>query len=543
MTIRKNHLFYMSVSLLLALLYITTGLWSLKLLSGENIISLGVFAPEGIALAFALYFGKRVVFGIFLGQFILALLNHINYTVALEISFSNTIEALIAIWLFDKFKLNKKLSSLRDIVGLISIIVFVLQPFSAFFGNMVMYLHGDVTKDIFLSNMFSWWFGNVMGQLLYTPALLLLFTRYNKIDFIDYIIVGTLFGIYEFILIFVIVAYNPFILLIFNIPLTIYIIANKGIIYGTLLSIILSVITSISIYKGIVVFGTNNYIFENILNYNLFVLLHTLIVLFVGILLEERKRSEEELQKKIEKALEKNKEQQLLIMQQSRLAQMGELISMIAHQWRQPLNNLSLLNHILLTQYKKGKLDDKSIEYFKTNSKRQINMMSTTIDDFRNFFKSDKSRIKFDIKDTIEKTIKMTQPIYDNKNIKIELITDPKSNYETEGFPNELAQVVLNIINNAKDALIENMVENKRVTIKLIELDEYIEISIEDNAGGIDSSIIENIFDPYFSTKEKKDGTGLGLYMSKMIIEDHFGATIDVRNSQDGAVFVIRIAK
>ena len=257
----------------------------------------------------------------------------------------------------------------------------------------------------------------------------------------------------------------------------------------------------------------------------------------------ELKSTQEALQKlnktletRIKSEVEKNRQQQFLLLQQSRLVQMGEMISMIAHQWRQPLNILGMLNQTIVLKYKENKLNDETIDYFKNNSKLQITQMSETIDDFRNFFKPEKEKEEFYINEVILKTIDMVNPIFKNEGIHInqEINIEPKM----IGYPNELGQAILNIINNAKDALIEKNVKEKTITISLVQNENHPTLTICDNAGGIPEEIIDKIFDPYFSTKEKS-GTGIGLYMTKIIMEEHMDAKIDVTNNTKGAVFTV----
>jgi len=243
------------------------------------------------------------------------------------------------------------------------------------------------------------------------------------------------------------------------------------------------------------------------------------------------------LETKVQEEISKNRQKEKLMLQQSRLAQMGEIISMIAHQWRQPLNTLSMLNQSIIIRYERKKLDEKFVKYFKENSKNQIKNMSDTIDDFRNFFKPEKEKSEFCINKVIENTIDMVNPIFIKE--EIDLIVDVNEELYSIGFPNELGQAILNIINNAKDALEEKDIEDKFIKISLIKIDDKIQLTINDNAGGIPSDIINNIFDPYFSTKTQKDGTGLGLYMSKLIIEDHCGGKLEVKNNKYGALFII----
>jgi signal transduction histidine kinase len=510
------------------------------MLSGIKIVNIGVFASEGIALAFALHYGIKVIPGIFIGQFILAYSNSIALSATFAISVINSLEAVMAIYLFEYFKISRSLSSFRDILGMSAIIVFALQPFSALFSNTVLFLSSQIPKGTFLHSSFSWWFGNVMGQLLFTPFLLSLFKKYKEINFVEYAIYGTVFFAYIYTLEIVLVVTNPFLLIALSAPIVILVVSHKNMAYGSLMSVIVAMVASYSVYKAIGAFYINSEI-NNIINYNLFVLSHISIVLTAGVLFEQKHLHESKLQNTIQREIKRNQEQQLLMLQQSRLAQMGEMISMIAHQWRQPLNNLSLINQLLVSKYTKNKLDDEAVEYFRVNSKKQIDLMTSTIDDFRTFFKSQKNKSVFSINKAITSTIDMVESIYSSKGIDINF--NAQRDYKITGYQNALSQVVLNIINNAKDALVDRDVDDRRIDINIDELDEYIVVSIKDNAGGIPESIIDKIFDPYFSTKQDKNGTGLGLYMSKMIIQEQLGAKIYVNNEADGANFKIYLKR
>lgn len=226
--------------------------------------------------------------------------------------------------------------------------------------------------------------------------------------------------------------------------------------------------------------------------------------------------------------------------QQSRHAQMGEMIAMIAHQWRQPLNVLSLFIQKHYIRFKKGILKDEDFESFISKSMEQIDNMNNTIEDFRSFFKPKKEEKVFNLNDSIKKTISLIEPMLYQNNI--ELNIDCKEDIKIKGYPNEFGQAVINIIKNAHDALIENGIEKKLIDIKVIENEETIDIKIKDNAGGIPQEKFDDIFMPYYSTRDK-NGTGLGLYMTKMIIEDHMGDKIDVFNDKEGAVFTISVKR
>ena len=247
------------------------------------------------------------------------------------------------------------------------------------------------------------------------------------------------------------------------------------------------------------------------------------------------------LEIKIQREVEKNKQQQLLMLHQSRLAQMGKMISMIAHQWRQPLNNLALINQSIILKYMRGKLNDELMDYFKENSNKQITQMTNTIDDFRDFFKPEKEKVNFNLDSAINQCLEIISPVLKKEEIKLNLSLDKYC--IIDGYPNEFGQAILNIISNGNDVLLENNIEDKQIDITLSQNNTQILLTISDNGGGIADNVIDKIFDPYFSTKNEKNGTGLGLYMTKLIIENHMNGIINVSNNDKGAVFIIMFNK
>jgi len=260
--------------------------------------------------------------------------------------------------------------------------------------------------------------------------------------------------------------------------------------------------------------------------------------------IQHRKELEDELvglnstlEEKVEIEVQKNKEQQLFLIQQSRLAQMGEMINMIAHQWRQPLNHLSMIIQNAVLKHKLGKFDEGMVK-LSEDSQKQIKQMSQTIDDFRYFFKPNKHPKEFNVTTEILNALKLIKPSLEQELIVVE--THLENDVLMKGHANELGQVLLNILNNAKDVLVEKNIDKKKIILVLLKKEnENILITIEDNAGGIDDNIIYKIFDPYFSTKEEKNGTGLGLYMSKSIIEGQKQGRLSVKNGTKGAIFKI----
>jgi len=241
---------------------------------------------------------------------------------------------------------------------------------------------------------------------------------------------------------------------------------------------------------------------------------------------------------KVEAAVEENQQKDRLLLEQSKLAAMGEMIGAIAHQWRQPLNALAMRIQFIEDDFDDEIIDKEYIQEHSRESMKLVNFMSKTIDDFRNFFTIDKIKGDFGVKEKIDETVNMLSGQLDNHNISIE-IND--GDFTVHGYSSEFQQVVLNIINNAKDAMIEKEMEEGKIQIHLLESEGKGQIRIKDNAGGIPSDVIKRIFEPYFTTKEQGKGTGLGLYMSKMIIEDNMKGSLSVENVEDGAMFIIEI--
>ncbi len=231
------------------------------------------------------------------------------------------------------------------------------------------------------------------------------------------------------------------------------------------------------------------------------------------------------------------KEKETLLLKQSRMAAMGEMISMIAHQWRQPLAAISSATASMKLKIAMNKADlklfDKKIDEVGT----YLQYMSKTIDDFRDFFKNDKRKCHFYLNELVDLSIKMILPALQTHGIDVTI--QKKELSKIFLYENELVQVILNILNNAKDALVDNKISKPYIDIQFEEKEQCQIVTISDNAGGIPDHIINHIFEPYFSTKENKNGTGLGLYMCKIIIEKHCNGQILVNNTQEGCCFTI----
>ncbi len=242
---------------------------------------------------------------------------------------------------------------------------------------------------------------------------------------------------------------------------------------------------------------------------------------------------EEKVQQQISQIREK--EQQLL--HQSRLAQMGEMISMIAHQWRQPLSVISSTAANLSFKLMMDDIDKKEFIKEIAHIDDYSQKLSKTIDDFRGFFKEDNTKEKTTLEEMVTSTTAIIKDSVENKNITIKNIFTCHKEIET--YANDVKQVLLNLLKNAEDILINRKIKNPSIMIETSCDEHTYTIMVKDNANGIPEDIKEKIFDPYFSTKEEKNGVGLGLYMSKNIIEEHCDGLLTATNDTDGAVFTI----
>jgi C4-dicarboxylate-specific signal transduction histidine kinase len=243
------------------------------------------------------------------------------------------------------------------------------------------------------------------------------------------------------------------------------------------------------------------------------------------------------LDERVRTEIAHRREQEQILIQQSRFAAMGEMIGNIAHQWRQPLNALSLLLQNISNAYETGRLDEAFIKRVNEKGIMLTTTMSTTIDDFRNFFKPNRNKELFDVSVQLNKVLLMMSASFEDNRIETILSLEP--DLQVNGFANEFSQVLLNILNNAKEALIETQKDHRLIQIRGYRQASELCLEISDNAGGINEQVIDKIFDPYFTTKDEGKGTGIGLYMSKVIVETNMYGKLSVRNDQNGAIFMI----
>jgi PAS domain S-box-containing protein len=245
------------------------------------------------------------------------------------------------------------------------------------------------------------------------------------------------------------------------------------------------------------------------------------------------------LEERVRQEIAKNEEKQKMLLWQSRFASLGQMTANIAHQWRQPLTELNL-SLFSLKEALREKKDLEEIDEMYRQSRRIIQTMSRTIDDFIRFFKPDRKKTAFPIGRSLDDALGLIRKALEKERIRLHIDGDP--GLIVSGIPNELTQVFLNLFQNAKDAFGKKPEdEQKWLRIYISRDEECAVISVEDNAGGIRSDALEQIFEPYFTTKHSSHGTGLGLFMSRMIIQKSFRGSLEAVNSLKGALFIIKI--
>lgn len=245
------------------------------------------------------------------------------------------------------------------------------------------------------------------------------------------------------------------------------------------------------------------------------------------------------LEERVEKTVNDLRRKDQMLIQQSRLAAMGEMINNIAHQWRQPLNNVGLIIQNLQLSFESGTISSEEMGSEISKAMALIMHMSRTIDDFRNFFREDKEKQKFCVNRAVGRALEFVSAALKSRGIQVEIESGP--DVIVNGYPNEYAQVLLNIISNASEEFGERSVTDPRIFIRITTENGRSAVYIRDNCGGIPVEIMPKIFDPYFTTREPDKGSGIGLYMSKVIIEQNMGGRLSARNVDCGAEFRIEV--
>lgn len=260
----------------------------------------------------------------------------------------------------------------------------------------------------------------------------------------------------------------------------------------------------------------------------------------------EREASQDELEglnrfleERVDKAVNDLRRKDQMLIQQSRLAAMGEMINNIAHQWRQPLNNIGLIIQNIQLSFDSGTISRAEMESEISKAMAVIMHMSRTIDDFRNFFREDKEKQSFYVNKAVSRALKFVSAALESRGIQVAI--EAEQEVAVTGYPSEYAQVLLNVISNASEECAERCVPDPHIDIRITSESGRSVVYIRDNCGGIPDEILPKIFDPYFTTRQPDKGSGIGLYMSKVIIEQNMGGRLTARNVNGGAEFRIEV--
>jgi PAS domain S-box-containing protein len=253
----------------------------------------------------------------------------------------------------------------------------------------------------------------------------------------------------------------------------------------------------------------------------------------------DEKMMHEDLGRRVDEGIQKLREKDEMLLHNARLAAMGEMIGMIAHQWRQPIAGIGMVTNNLLLDIELGTLESEKTKEELVLVDQQVQYLSKTIEDFTNFFKPKSETESCTIGELVDDTLKIIGKSLANSNVDVSLSVERDKKINV--YKSELMQVLLNLMKNAQDVFKEEGRKDGLLLVQSYMHEGHTVIAIEDNAGGIPEEIISKIFDPYFSTKHEKTGTGIGLYMSKMIVEDHHHGTITVRNTENGARFEVTL--
>lgn len=325
---------------------------------------------------------------------------------------------------------------------------------------------------------------------------------------------------------------------------------EKDVLQMLVLSIVFTIATELSFTIYVNLYGLSNIVghfFKILAFYFIYkAIVQTGLERPYSLVFRNLKKSEESLEhlnftlkQRVEEEVSLSREKDKMLIQQSKLAAMGEMLSMIAHQWRQPLSSITTISGDMRVAIVLDTLDVDDFYASLQKINDQAQFLSKTIDNFRNFFNPKKVKETVSIRNVINQTINIIGKTLDYKFIK--LTTECAVESELHTYPNELTQVLLNIIKNAQDALVDKQIKNAVIRIACREAQGFHTVEISDNAGGVPVEILDKIFEPYFTTKGEASGTGLGLYMSKTIIEQHCKGKLDVRNTEDGACFTIQL--
>ena len=526
----------------------------LSMVESESVFA--IWPPTGIALASLYIFGYRAWIGIFLGALALNM-TLTPFFPSLQIAITNTLGPLFGFLFLQKYD-KQNIFNTTKAMALFFLSILIASVITASGGSFALWIHGFVLPVAIYDIFFGWFLGDLIGFLL--VGTIVEAVRSDNIS------IKRLLSVEGLLMVGTLIVTN---LIIFG-PFAFFDLIDYPVVYflfppliwatlrfGQVVAVVSLLIVSLNaIYGTILGYGPflRDDPQQSLLLLQSFTGMLAVTILLIAAIFNESEKAQKELKeneknlvRKIQEGIEKHELQNRQLQQQSRLAQMGEMISMIAHQWRQPLGAIastsidikmkSALEMFDLRKEKEAREYETYVNKGLEKIDNFVQNLTSTIDDFRNFYKPNKKIVTTTLEDVVIKSLIIIKASLESENIKI--IQEYNYNEKVELYDSELMQVILNILKNAQDNIKEKQIKDPYIKIST----ENKTISICDNGGGIPEDIIENIFDPYFTTKHEKNGTGLGLYMSKTIVEEHHGGRLSVENTEDGVCFIIACKK
>ncbi len=506
-----NLLYRFLLIALIALCYFGAGQLAFSMsggVVGGKIVSVAIFLSEGVALAAVLIFGRWMVAGIFIGQLLLALTSGLSMMSSVGVAVVNSVEATIAVTLFNYFGLDRSLSRVRDVIGLLSLIALVLQPFSALLGNLVLLISSTVTLEQFPVTVFAWWFGNVMGQLLLAPFLLLLYANYREVRIWKMLSVIVFFLGLNYFILFVYPISRLSIILSLTLPAVILLAAYTLTVYSQIATLIISLGATYATREGVGAFATGD-VLSDFIDLNFYILVHVTLSLIVGSLFAERRTAEMQL-------MDKNR----ILREMVNLREQVE--AMHRHDMKNPLN--AVINGprlILETEKGLSKSTTKLLVACEKSGYIILDMINRSLDLYRietGSYKLNPERV--DLLAVLEDVINDSPVVRNSASSDQQVtITDARINRSEPiyvcGERLLCYSLFANLIRNAFEAASANNFVS--IGLDCVMTSGACTVTIA-NEGSVPIKIRDRFFDKLV-TSGKKDGMGIGTYSARLFTE------------------------
>ena len=471
----------------------------------SRIVSIVIFLSEGFALAGVLIFGRWLALGIFAGQLALAMSAGLSFGAATGVAAVNSAEALIAVALFDRFALDRSLATVRDVAGLLLLIALVLQPFSAVFGNLVLLSHGVLSLAALPSSLFAWWFGNVLGQFLVAPLLLLLWANHRQVRLSRLLAVIGFFVLLNLVILFVYPVERLAVMLSITLPPVMLLAAYGNIVYSVVATTIIALAASFATHRGVGAFATGDVV-SDFIDLNFYILVHVILVLLLGVLFSERRAAEKQLQ-------EKNRSLEEMV----RLREQVELMS--RHDLKNALNVIvNAPDMVLQTEPGLSDFSREVLQGCKASGYRMLEMVNRSLDIYK--IETGGYVLVEEKVDLIAVLERVANELALTGEGGVVISSRQREGVYVRGETLLCYSLFSNLIKNALEASVSG--EPVEVSVRSSD-DGREQIVTIANRGCVPHHIRGRFFDKFVTTG-KRGGTGLGTYAARLCAEVQGGA-------------------